>query len=100
VRHLLTHTAGLPQLLRFSRVYQPILGETVKFGQPVPTLAEVYDVALRLVAEPGTGLTYSNHGFATLGQIVEDVSGETACSVHAREHLRPARHGGDGSDPI
>jgi CubicO group peptidase (beta-lactamase class C family) len=76
VRHLLTHTAGLPQLLHFSRVFQPILGETVKFGQRVPTLAEFYDGALHLVAEPGTGLTYSNHGFATLGQIVEDVSGK------------------------
>jgi CubicO group peptidase (beta-lactamase class C family) len=76
VRQLLTHTAGLPQLLRFSRVFQPILGETVRFGQRVPTLAEFYRGALHLVAEPGTGLTYSNHGFATLGQIIEDVSGK------------------------
>jgi CubicO group peptidase (beta-lactamase class C family) len=76
VRHLLTHTAGLPQLAHFSRVFKPILGETVKFGQRVPTLAEFYRGALHLVAEPGTGLTYSNHGFATLGQIVQDISGK------------------------
>jgi CubicO group peptidase (beta-lactamase class C family) len=86
VRHLLTHTAGLPQLLHFSRVFQPILGETVKFGQPVPTLAEFYDGVLHLVAEPGTGLTYSNHGFATLGQIVEDVSGKRLAQ-YMRENI-------------
>jgi hypothetical protein len=28
-----------------------------------------------VVAEPGTAFAYCNHGFATLGQIVEDVSG-------------------------
>jgi CubicO group peptidase (beta-lactamase class C family) len=31
---------------------------------------------LRLAAEPGTRFSYGDHGFATLGQIVEDVSGE------------------------
>ena len=76
VRQLLTHTAGLPQLVYPSRAFRPILGETVRFGQRLPTLAEFYRGGLHLVAEPGTRHTYSNHGFATLGQIVEDVSGE------------------------
>lgn len=75
VRHLLTHTAGLPQLVYPTRVLTPVLGETVPFGQPVPALAELYRGRLHLVAEPGTRHTYSNHGFATLGQVVEDVSG-------------------------
>lgn len=57
------------------QAFTPVLGETVKFGQRVPTLAEFYGGRLRLVAEPGTMHTYSNHGFATLGQIVEDVTG-------------------------
>jgi CubicO group peptidase (beta-lactamase class C family) len=76
VRQLLTHTAGLPQLVYPWRAFKPILGETVKFGQQLPTLAEFYRGGLRLVAEPGTRHTYSNHGFATLGQLVEDVTGE------------------------
>jgi CubicO group peptidase (beta-lactamase class C family) len=76
LRHLLTHTAGLPQLAYPWRAFKPVLGETVRFGQRVPTLAEFYRGGLRLVAEPGTRHTYSNHGFATLGQIVEDVSGQ------------------------
>ena len=76
VRQLLTHTAGLPQLLYPARAFQPVLGETVAYGQRVPALAEFYRGRLRLIAEPGTRHTYSNHGFATLGQIVEDVTGQ------------------------
>ncbi|MGH2577530.1 MAG: serine hydrolase domain-containing protein, partial [Actinomycetota bacterium] len=52
------------------------MGETVKLGRPVPSLAEFYKGGLRYDAEPGTRFMYTNHGFATLGQIVEDVSGE------------------------
>jgi CubicO group peptidase (beta-lactamase class C family) len=86
VRHLLTHTAGLPQLVYPSRAFKPILGETVRFGQPVPTLAEFYRGGLHLLAEPGTRHTYSNHSFATLGQLVEDVSGEPLVR-YFREHI-------------
>jgi CubicO group peptidase (beta-lactamase class C family) len=93
VRQLLTHTAGLPQVVYPSRAFRPILGETVKFGQRVPTLAEFYRGRLHLLAAPGTRHTYSNHGFATLGQIVEDVSGEPlnrSGPIRAREIL--SRH--------
>jgi CubicO group peptidase (beta-lactamase class C family) len=83
---LLTHTAGLPQLVHPSRAFKPILGETVQFGQQLPTLAEFYRGGLHLVAEPGTKCTYSNHGFATLGQLVEDVSGERL-DRYFRDHL-------------
>ena len=76
VRQLLTHTAGLPQLLYPARALRPVLGETVPYGQRVPTLAEFYRGRLQLIAEPGTRHTYSNHGPATLGQIVEDITGQ------------------------
>jgi CubicO group peptidase (beta-lactamase class C family) len=76
VRHLLTYTAGLPQAVYLTRAFKPTVGEMVEFGQRVPTLAEFYRGQLHLVAEPGAMHIYSNHGFATLGQIVEDVSGE------------------------
>ena len=42
VRQLLTHTAGLPQLVYPARAFQPVLGETVAYGQRVPTLDEFY----------------------------------------------------------
>lgn len=76
VRHLLTYTAGLPQAVYLSHAFKPTLGEMVEFGRRVPTLAEFYRGELHLVAEPGVMHIYSNHSFATLGQIVEDVSGE------------------------
>jgi CubicO group peptidase (beta-lactamase class C family) len=52
----------------------------------VPTLAEYYRGGLRLVVEPGTTFTYTDHGFATLGQIVEDVSGKPL-DRYFREHI-------------
>ncbi len=76
VRQLLTHTAGLAQLVYPARAFRPVLGETVAYGQRVPALDEFYRGRLHLIAEPGTRHTYSNHGFATLGQIVEDVTGQ------------------------
>jgi hypothetical protein len=44
-------------------------------GRPAPSLAEYYRGGLRIDVEPGSKWAYSNHGFATLGQIIEDVSG-------------------------
>jgi CubicO group peptidase (beta-lactamase class C family) len=75
VRHLLTHTAGIPEVVHPSGVFMPDFGESVKVGRPLPSLAEYYRGGLRLVAEPGTRFRYSNHGPATLGQLVEDVTG-------------------------
>ena len=86
VRQLLTHTAGLPQLVYPTRAFRPVLGETVPYGQRVPALAEFYRGRLHLIAEPGTRHTYSNHGFATLGQIIEDVTGQPL-SAYFREHI-------------
>jgi CubicO group peptidase (beta-lactamase class C family) len=86
VRHLLTHTAGISEEVHASGVFMPDFGESVKVGQPLPTLAAYYHGGLRLDAEPGTRFTYGNHGFATLGQIVEDVSGQPL-DRYFREHI-------------
>jgi CubicO group peptidase (beta-lactamase class C family) len=90
VRHLLTHTAGIRELLHLSGLLSLLgtrdLGETVKFGRPVPSLAEFYEGGLRFDSEPGTRFMYTNHGFATLGQIVEDMSGE-ALDRYFRERI-------------
>ncbi|MGH8838819.1 MAG: serine hydrolase domain-containing protein, partial [Jiangellaceae bacterium] len=76
VRHLLTHTAGIREVLHPWGVIRPLFGETVKAGRPVPSLADYYRPGLRIGAEPGTRFRYTDHGFATLGQIVEDVTGQ------------------------
>jgi CubicO group peptidase (beta-lactamase class C family) len=83
LRHLLTHTAGIPDMRNVNDLLDasftvsggrpPIL--SVDFGERLPSLAEYYRGGLRAVVEPGSSFAYSNHGYATLGQIVEDVSG-------------------------
>jgi CubicO group peptidase (beta-lactamase class C family) len=83
VRHLLTHTAGIAEAQHVRDLVHPEAGPfggrppmlSVAAGEPMPSLAEYYRRGLPVVAEPGTAFAYCNHGFATLGQIVEDVSG-------------------------
>jgi CubicO group peptidase (beta-lactamase class C family) len=86
VRHLLTHTAGIGEVLHPSGLVRPLFGEIVPAGRPVPSLAEFYRGGLRIQAEPGTRFRYTDHGFATLGQIVEDVSGQPL-DRYLREHI-------------
>jgi CubicO group peptidase (beta-lactamase class C family) len=87
IRHLLTHTAGIREVLHPSGLLRMRdLGETVNLGRPVPSLAAYYRGGLRIDAEPGTRFTYTNHGFATLGQIVADVSGKPL-RHYFREHI-------------
>ena len=86
LRHLLTHTAGIPEVLRQTDVLRPLFGEAAPAEQPLPSLAEYYRGGLRVGAEPGTRLIYTDHGFAALGQIVEDVSGQPFVA-YLREHV-------------
>src|SRR4029453_3622986 len=86
-RQLLTHTAGVREVLHLSGLLRMRdLGETVPLGRPVPSLAEYYRGGLRADAEPGTRFMYTNHGFATLGQLVADVSGQPL-DRYLREHV-------------
>ena len=87
VRHLLTHTAGIPESLHVSDLFRiRSLGETVGAGRPMPSLAERYRHGLRFDADPGTRFMYTNHGFAALGQILEDVTGQPL-HRYFREHI-------------
>ncbi|HEU4491434.1 MAG TPA: serine hydrolase domain-containing protein, partial [Jiangellales bacterium] len=75
VRHLLTHTAGVRAVRGPADLLRPTLGWGTRPGHAAPPLAEYYRGGLRVDVEPGTRFAYSNHGFATLAQIVEDVGG-------------------------
>jgi CubicO group peptidase (beta-lactamase class C family) len=94
VRHLLTHTSGIPEVLNVRDLLHPDWGKfeerpavySVKLGEHIPSLAEYYGPGPRIDAEPGTAFQYCNHGFATLGQIVADVSG-TSVERYLREHI-------------
>jgi CubicO group peptidase (beta-lactamase class C family) len=86
VRQLLTHTGGVPEQAHPLHMFLPDYGESVPLGQPVPALAEYYRGRLRVAVEPGTSFIYGDHSMATLGQIVEDVSGE-ALDRYFRDHI-------------
>lgn len=85
VRHLLTHTAGVGYWRRLSDVLHPGVGSGVTARSAIP-LIEYYRGGLLIDVEPGTRWAYSNHGFAALGQIVEDVSGEPL-DRYLRDHV-------------
>ena len=77
VRHLLTHTAGVGYWRRLSDLLQPGVGSGVRAARSgALPLADYYRGGLPVEVEPGTKWVYSNHGFAALGQIVEDVTGQ------------------------
>jgi len=83
VRHLLTHTAGIAEVQRVRDLLQRGAGPfgsrpsmpSAPPGVALPSLPEYYRHGLPVVAAPGTTFAYSNHGYATLGRIVEEVSG-------------------------
>jgi CubicO group peptidase (beta-lactamase class C family) len=77
IRHLLTHTSGLPD-------YEVLMDEREKAGGPIWSPAkQIHDEeVLTLLAEqtggqfaPGTHWAYSNSGYVVLGLIIAKVSG-------------------------
>lgn len=86
VRHLLTHTAGIPEIAHRPAMGFWLLDDFVKAGRAVPSLAEYYRGGLRIDVEPGSRFVYTDHDFATLGQIVEDVSG-MPLDRYLRDHV-------------
>jgi CubicO group peptidase (beta-lactamase class C family) len=85
-RHLLTHTAGIGEVRAWGDLAQPIGGLAVKEGEKILPLGEYYKGRLTPEVYPGTRWAYANHGFATLGQLVEDISGEPFAD-YMRRHL-------------
>lgn len=79
VRHLLTHTSGLPD-------YETLMDEKEKAGGPIwSATKQIHDEdVLALLAEqtqgvfaPGAKWAYSNSGYVVLGLIVAKISGMT-----------------------
>jgi CubicO group peptidase (beta-lactamase class C family) len=81
LHHLLTHTAGFDD--RF-------LASSRRLGAPLPPLGEY--LAARMpprVMPPGEILSYSNHGLALVGHLVERASGEPFAEYARRHVLEP-----------
>lgn len=88
VRHLLTHTSGVGYWRRLSDLRRPGPGSGVRADHLLP-LSEYYRPGLPQEVQPGTKWVYSNHGFAALGQIVEDVTGQPLATVLRERLLGP-----------
>lgn len=71
IRHLLTHTSGIPNFTSF-----PEYSKLEPFAAtPTELVARFRDKPLDF--DPGTKWSYSNSGFVLLGWLIEKVSGET-----------------------
>ena len=79
VRHLLTHTAGLPPDMPLS---------TYDRGR-ASSMSHVYDLLPR--STPGTKLVYSDVGFIVLEEIVRRVSGEDLASYSLHHIFEPLK---------
>ena len=88
IRHLLTHTSGLPS-------NSPLRELPVRQWLGLP-LSETVDAVAKvdLIYEPGTKSRYSTVGFATLGRVVEVVSGRPFEQFVTQRIFEPA---GDAS---
>jgi beta-glucosidase-like glycosyl hydrolase/CubicO group peptidase (beta-lactamase class C family) len=79
LRHLLTHTSGLPAYRAFFRCCT----------SPTQALDSLY--ATPLVASPGDSVIYSDPGMMLLGRVVEAVSGLTLDVFVRNEFFAPLR---------
>lgn len=98
VRHLLTHTSGIGYWRRLADLLRPGPGAGVQADRIVP-LSEFYRRGLPQEVQPGTKWVYSNHAFAALGQIVEDVSGQPLEAFYRERVLDPLGMGHTGLSP-
>ena len=81
VRHLLTHTAGFDDRN---------IGASVRNEKDVITLAQYLKKRMPPQIRPsGKVITYSNHGYALLGLIVEEVSGIPFYEYISQKILKP-----------
>lgn len=74
--HLLTHTAGLGEFAPLYRYFSPEAHfNVVRPHKPVPPLRKLYGRTLPAECLPGEKWCYANNGYATVGQLVADISG-------------------------
>jgi len=93
LRHLLSHTGGIPDLQDDSDAVR--LG---RGGSPGLIAARRY-AGRPLDFPPGSGFAYSNTGYLLLGAVIEAASGESYESFIVRELLQPLHLAGTGFEP-
>ncbi len=85
--HLLTHTAGLGEFAPLWRYLSPRAHfNVVRPNRPVPELHHLYGRTLPAERPAGEKWCYANNGYATIGQLVADISGQTF-PEYTRAHI-------------
>ncbi len=97
IRHLLTHTSGLPDMLPNNRPLRVAQSPLERF------VAGTCGVTLDF--PPGRGVQYQSMGFALLGDIIHRVSGSPCSEFVQRElfdplDMRDTRLGLEADDPL
>jgi CubicO group peptidase (beta-lactamase class C family) len=88
-RHLLTHTSGIGEVPKLSDLgRREAWGAGPPFAAPTD-LGLLYGGVLHTEVAAGTKWSYANHGFAVLGQLVEDISGRPFAEYMREQVLRP-----------
>lgn len=86
IRHLLSHTSGIPNPIPLRWVHPEAQHATFNEDQ---ALSVVIQKNSRLLFPAGTRFRYSNLGYWLLGKIVEQVSGKTFTSYVTEHILKP-----------
>lgn len=86
IRHLLSHTAGLPNPIPLRWVH--LAARHPQFDEAA-ALDAVLAAHPRLASHPGTRYAYSNLGYWLLGRVVERVSGEPFTAAVTTRVLEP-----------
>lgn len=85
--HLLTHTAGLGEFAPLYKYFSPSAHfNVVSPNKPAPPLRKLYGRTLPAECLPGEKWCYANNGYATVGQLVADISGQSF-SDYIRQHI-------------
>ncbi len=98
--HLLTHTSGIGELKAYSDILH--LGSGMYFispaNGPLRPLSDIYQMGVTTNVPPGTKWAYANHGFALLGYLLEQLSGESYHEYVLHHILEPLKM--DHSDVV
>jgi len=87
VRHLLSHTSGLPRYVEERVFWEDLATEPDRVWQPVELLAYILDHPPLHPA--GEGWAYSDTNFIVLGMIIEQVTGSTVYEEVERRFIVP-----------
>ena len=98
IRHMLTHTSGIGEMRNMDDLIKGLIvpGSHYKaYKKRVPPLDEYFNGLLMPDVHPDKKWAYANNAYATLGQLIEDISGDAVPGIYDQTCLRTA---GDEED--